>query len=72
MDDVRLIPPVVAVSFDNVEWVEDLDIPLDPGMTVDDSEEEVDSVWLDLVSNGFDVDVLCASLCRRIAGMSRV
>jgi len=36
IDDVRLIPPAAA---DIDEWVEDLEIPLDPGITVDDPEE---------------------------------
>ena len=36
IDEVRLMPPAAA---DIDEWVEDLEIPLDPGITVDDPEE---------------------------------
>lgn len=70
MDDVRLIPPGMALSSDKAEWVDDLDIPLDPGMTVEEPDDPVDAVWLDRVSNGFEA-VLVASLCSLIAGISR-
>lgn len=37
IDDVRLTP----VAEDMAEWVDDLEIPLEPGMTVDEPDEEV-------------------------------
>jgi hypothetical protein len=40
IDDVRLIAPVVdPETEDMAEWVEDLEIPLEPGMTVDEPDE---------------------------------
>jgi len=40
IDDVRLIPPDVApVTDDMAVWVEDLEIALEPGMTVDEPDE---------------------------------
>jgi len=40
IDDVRLIPPDGPVEMEDMaEWVEDLEIPLEPGMTVDEPEE---------------------------------
>lgn len=50
IDDVRLIPPTAE---DMAECVEDLEIPLDPGMTVDDPDD-VEVVWLVVLLNGFE------------------
>jgi hypothetical protein len=44
--------------------VDDLEIPLDPGMTVDEPDEEV--VWLEADLKGFDT----SSSGRLIAGIS--
>ena len=40
IDDVRLIPPDGPAEMgDMAEWVEDLEIPLEPGITVDEPDE---------------------------------
>jgi len=72
IEGVRLRPSVTAVSSDSADRVDDLDIPLDPGMTVEEPDDEVDGALLDFVSNGFEVVVLLASLWSRIAGISLV
>jgi len=67
IDDVRLIPPDGAVEMEDMaEWVEDLDIPLDPGMTVDEPDE-VEVVWLVFLLNGLESASLVGRL---IAGRS--
>jgi hypothetical protein len=57
IDDVRLIPPDGAVETEDMaEWVEDLEIPLEPGMTVDEPDE-VEVVWLVVLLNGLESSV---------------